>query len=337
VKALVTGGGGFLGSHLVKALLDRGYDVTSFSRGHYPKVIESGAKEFRGDIQNYGEIKKAIEGKDVVFHVAGKVGVWGPYKEYFNINVIGTENIVRACKECGVKKLVFTSSPSVVFGKSHLENADETQPYPEEYVFHYGKTKAMAEKIVMDGNDEQLATISIRPHLIFGPGDQNLFPRVVKSARDGKLKIVGDGDNLVDVIYVDNAVVAHLKAFDSLEINGKTSGKTYFVGQEEPVKLWSLINQILESHGLEPLRKKIGVNSAYRIGAVLEGAYKILGIKKDPPMTRFIAMQLGKSHYFNHSNAKSDFNFTPTIDLETALKRTLPQRNDIKQENSYAH
>ena len=208
MKVLVTGGGGFLGGHLVKALLERGHNVTSFNRGHYPAITKIGAKEYRGDLQNYGEVKKAIQGKDVVFHVAGKVGVWGNYQEYFNINVVGTENIIRACRECGVKKLIFTSSPSVVFGKDDIENGDESLPYPQDYIFHYGKTKALAEKIVLQANDEGLATISLRPHLIFGPGDKNLFPKVVNSAREGRLKIVGEGNNLVDVIYVDNAVEA---------------------------------------------------------------------------------------------------------------------------------
>lgn len=337
MKVLVTGGGGFLGSHLVKALLERGYHVTSFSRGHYPEIIKMGAKEVRGDLQNAAEIEKACQGKDVVFHVAGKVGVWGEYKDYYNINVAGTENVIRACRKNNIQKLVFTSSPSVVFGKEDLLNVDEQTPYPNNYVSHYGRTKAMAEKMVMEANGPELATVSLRPHLVFGPGDQNLFPRVLKSAKDGKLKIVGDGENLVDIIYVDNAVEAHLLAFDHLDINSKISGKTYFVGQERPIKLWQLVNQILESNGMSPVEKKITTKTAYKIGAILEGIYKVLGIKQDPPMTRFVAMQLGKSHYFKHDNAKKDFGYMPRINIEAALSQTLPQRNDKRQENEYAH
>lgn len=337
MKVLVTGGGGFLGSNIVKALLKRGYEVTSFSRGHYPHIIEMGAKEIRGDIQNYNDIKNAFTGMDAIFHVAGKVGVWGKYKDYFNTNVLGTHHVVKACREHGIKKLVFTSSPSVVIGKDDLNNVDESIEYPKEYVFHYGKTKALAEQYIMQANDKELATVSIRPHLIFGPGDQNLFPRVVKTARDGKLKIIGDGENKVDIIYIDNAVDAHLQAFDALDFDSSVAGKTYFVGQEKPVKLWELVNTILDSHGIKPLNSKISTNTAYNIGAILEGIYRVLRIKQDPPMTRFIAMNMAKSHYFKHDNAKNDFGFEPKIDIETALKRTLPQRNDIRQENEYAH
>lgn len=337
MKILVTGGGGFLGKNLVKGLIARGHQVISFSRGHYPAVVELGAKEIRGDIQNSAEIEKACQGVDAVFHVAGKVGVWGEYRDYYNINVAGTENVIRACRKNNISKLVFTSSPSVVFGKEDLLNVGEETPYPEQYVFHYGKTKALAEKLVMQANDQELATVSLRPHLIFGPGDQNLFPRVLKSAREGRLKIVGDGENLVDVIYVDNAVEAHLQAFDHLDIGSKNSGKTYFVGQERPVKLWELVNKILESNGIAPLQKKIKTKTAYKVGAILEGIYKVFGLKNDPPMTRFVAMQLGKSHYFKHENAKKDFGYHPKIDIDTALSRTLPQRNDLRQENEYAH
>ena len=151
-----------------------------------------------------------------------------------------------------------------------------------------------------------MATVSLRPHLIFGPGDQNLIPRIIQSALKGQLKKVGDGKNLVDVIYIDNAVSAHLKAFSHLDINSNVSGKTYFVGQEKPVILWEFINQILKLNEIDTITKKINFKTAYFLGLCLESVYHLLKIKKEPRMTRFVALQLSKAHYFNHDRAKKD-------------------------------
>ncbi|MBW2996758.1 NAD-dependent epimerase/dehydratase family protein, partial [Candidatus Woesearchaeota archaeon] len=216
MKILVTGGGGFLGKAIAKALVKRGHEVRSFSRGSYPELEALGIKAHRGDITDKSALLDASEGCDAVFHVAAKAGVWGSYKEYYRPNVIGTKNVINACIQNKVKRLIFTSSPSVVFNNADQDGVDESEPYPKKFISHYPKTKAIAENIVLKANSQELATVSLRPHLIWGPGDNHLIPRIISRAKAGKLRIVGDGKNLVDTVYIDNAVDAHLLAFERL-------------------------------------------------------------------------------------------------------------------------
>ena len=323
MKILITGAGGFLGYNLAKALKLEGYDVFNFSRSDHQKLVDIGVETIKGNLNNKSDVLKACKGINAVFHVASLVGMWGDYDDFHQTNVIGTENVISGCLENGIKKLVYTSSPSVVFGESDLCGVNESTPYPSKFLCHYAQTKSMAEKLVLDANSIELSTVSLRPHLIFGPGDPHLFPRIVEKAKLGKLKRVGNGKNLVDIIYIKNAVDAHLKAFHTLDNNKVIGGKAYFIAQERPVNLWEFVDQILTGHNQPPLTKSISQKSAYNIGKVLEKSYKLLGIKSEPPMTKFIAMQLSCSHYFNHENAKKDFGYEPKYSIAEAMKETL--------------
>ncbi len=324
MKVLVTGGGGFVGLHLVKTLKERGYEVYSFSRNHHPELDAMGVTTRAGNLRSDEDVLKASEGMDAIFHVASRVGMWGKYDDFFQTNVIGTQNIIHACRKHGIEKLVYTSSPSVAFGTEDLKNVDESHPYPTEYLSPYGKTKGIAEQHVLKANDDILATVSIRPHLIFGPGDNHLFPRVVERARQGKARRIGDGTNLIDVTFVGNVVDAHVQAFDHLDIGSQVAGKAYFIGQEEPVNLWEFVDEILSRHQLPALDKSMSLKKAYRIGVVLERIYLLLGKSQDPPMTRFIAKQLACHHYFDHSAAKNDFGYHPKVSIKEALDITIP-------------
>ncbi len=323
MKILVTGAGGFLGRHLCRALLKKGHIVINFSRSAYPDLKEVGIETIQGDISDSATVEASLQGIDAVFHVASKVGIWGKYDDYFKTNVLGTQNIIDACKKHGIKKLVYTSSPSVVFGKESLCGVGEEQEYPKEYISHYAQTKGLAEQRVLAANDENLATVALRPHLIFGPGDHHIFPRIVERARTGKLKRIGDGNNMVDVIYVKNAVDAHISAFEKLEPGSTVSGKAYFLGQEKPVNLWEFIDDILVRHKVEPLTDKISDSAAYKIGWLMEKGYGLLRIKSEPPMTRFMALQLSCSHYFNHTNAENDLGYVPKVHIKEALDETV--------------
>lgn len=323
MKVLVTGAGGFLGRHLVEALQNEGHQVTNFSRSDYPDLEQKGIPTIKGDLKFYEDVKNACRGHDAVFHLASLVGMWGEYNDYFQTNVEGTRNIINACKESGIKKLIYTSSPSVVFGKTDLCGIDESNPYPKRYLNHYAKTKAMAEKEVLKANDDSLATCALRPHLIFGPGDTHLFPRLVEMAKKGRLKQIGEGKNKVDIIYVKNAVDAHLQAFEKLSIGSEVSGQAYFLGQEKPVVLWDFIDQVLAKYGQAPVDTKVSYKAAYRIASGLEFIYKIFGLKKEPPMTRFVVKQLSCSHYFDHSKAEKQLGYVPKINIEDALELTV--------------
>ena len=323
-KVIITGAGGFLGSYIARTLIaKKEYEVYSFSRSSYPTLINHGVKERQGDLANYQDVLKALNGMDAVIHTASRVGIWGQYDDFYQTNVLGTENILKAMKKLGIKKCVYTSTPSVVFGSESLCGVDESTPYPHKYLSHYAKTKAIAEKLILEANGADLSTVALRPHLIFGPGDMNLIPRVIEAHKKGRLKIIGDGQNMVDVTYVQNAADAHLLALEKLTASHPIAGKAYFIGQG-PVKLWDFTNSILINAGLPKLSKKISIRSAYFIGFIIESFLKIFKIDMvNPPMTRFIALQLGKSHYFNHHNSENDLAFYPSISIEEGLLKLL--------------
>lgn len=321
-NVLITGAGGFLGSYIAKKLAeDSSVKLFSFSRSHYPKLDQWNVTQRHGDLKNYDDVKKALEGIDAVIHTASQVGMWGRYEDFYSTNVTGTENILRAMKELGIQKLVYTSTPSVAFERDDLCGVDEKTPYPKTYLTHYAATKSLAEKKVLAANSGMLSTVSLRPHLIFGPGDLNLIPRVIEAQRKGRLKIIGDGNNLVDVTFVENAADAHILALKKLSPDSPIAGKAYFLGQG-PVKLWDFTNEILKRAGLPPVEKKISVKAAYFIGYLIETLLKLIG-KYDihPPMTRFVALQLGKSHYFSHKNLETDLGFKPSISIEEGINR----------------
>ncbi len=321
MKILITGAGGFLGTHLAKALRDKGHEVTNFSRGNYPHLDAMGVKTKRGDLRDRENVEEAVEGQEVIFHVASKVGVWGNYREYYDINVKGTENLLNAAKKEGIKNLIFTSSPSVVFGKDQLCGVDESQPFPKKYVSHYAKTKALAEKMVLEAhNPPYFHTIALRPHLVFGPGDHNLIPRVIGKARKNKLKMIGKGDNKVDVVYIDNAVHAHLLAFEKLGKEPQVGGQSFFISQEKPVKLWDFINTLLEKTKFKKVKSKVPFTLAYSAGLLLEKA--LFWSQNEPPLTRFVALNLGKSHYFNNQKSRNLLGYRPVISLEDSIEKT---------------
>ncbi len=320
MRVLVTGGGGFLGSGITNALLKKGNEVSVIGRGRYPHLPAS-VNRLQGDIRDSSFVNSSLENIDTVFHTAAIPGIWG--QDFFSINVRGTENIISACQNNSVRKLVFTSSPSVIFGDTSLEGIDETIPYPEKYLCDYPRTKALAEKMVLQANDTNLATVAIRPHLIWGPGDPHLVPRLLEKAQKNKLVQVGDGKNKVDIIYIDNAVSAHLLACDALDGEANISGKAYFVSDGEPVVLWDWINQLLSRMGRPHISRKISYKNAMRMGAFIEGVYGLFGIKSEPPMTRFLASQLATSHYFDISRAQNDFDYEPLVSHEEGMNRLI--------------
>ena len=330
MRILVTGGGGFLGTYIIKELLKNPkYMVTNFSRHSYAHLEELGVPTIKGDLRNLEDVKRALgQGFDGIFHVAALAGVWGKYQDYYSINFEGTKNLIEVANSLGIKRFVYTSTPSVVFGDGDLLGVGEEAPYASRHLTPYAETKTMAEKLVLEANNgKDFLTCAIRPHLIWGPGDPHLFPRVIQKGREGKLRIVGDGQNLVDIVYVENAALAHVQAFENLEIGSRVCGQAYFIGQERPVKLWDFINQILGYVKVPPVIRSIDVTSAYRLGWILEKVWKLAGIQKpEPPMTRFVALNLGKSHYFSHEKAKRDFGYIPNVSIEEGLKRTFAGR-----------
>lgn len=320
---LVTGGGGFVGSALVARLTEMGCLVAVAARNRYPLVEQQGATSFVGDIGEPEFCRLICRGMDTVFHTAAKAGIWGAWREYERTNVRGTMNMIAACKENGVKRLVYTSTPSVVFDRGDIRGGDETLPYPDRFLCHYARSKARAEQQVLAGNCDDLKTCAIRPHLIWGPGDPHLVPRLIERGRRRLLKIVGDGENLVDISYIDNVVQAHLLAARCLERGANAAGQAYFIGQERPVRLWDWINGLFQELDLPPVNQRISRRTAYCVGALLEVCYLLLSQRNEPRMTRFLAEQLARSHYFSHAKAERELGYRPIVTLEEGQKRLL--------------
>jgi len=322
LKALVTGGGGFLGRYIVEQLVARGDHIRSFSRKRYAELEALGVETVTGDLRDAGAVQAACQGIDVVFHTAGVAGIWGPWRHYYDVNVRGTENVVAACRAHGVKRLVYTSSPSVTFDGRDQNGIDESAPYPHRWLCHYPHSKALAEQHVLSTNsDGGMLTCSLRPHLIWGPRDEHLIPRLLDRARKGQLRRVGDGSNLIDMVYVENAAAAHLQAADALRTDSPVAGSAYFISQGEPVNCWEWLNEILSLAGLQPVQKSISFAAARHIGAVLEITYRLLRLRGEPRMTRFLAAQLATSHYFDIGRARRDFGYVPSISTATGMQR----------------
>lgn len=319
LSALVTGGGGFLGGAIVQQLLDSGARVRSFSRGHYPQLDRLGVDQVRGDLVDAEAVRRAARGMDLVFHVAAKPGVWGRYEEFYRPNVTGTENVLQACRGEAVRHLVYTSSPSVVFDGRDMAGVDESVPYPDHWEAHYPRTKALAEQMVRQAGRRDLQTIVLRPHLIWGPGDNHLVPRIIQRAR--RLRRVGPGHNRVDTIYIDNAAQAHLLAAAQLMAHPELSGRVYFISQDDPMALWDMVDAILAAADLPPVRRSISAAAAMRIGTLMEWFYRTLRLPGEPPMTRFVAQELATAHWFDIRAAKTDLGYRPQVSTRDGLNR----------------
>ena len=325
MQVAVTGGGGFLGQALCRALVERGLKVRSLSRNTYRPLAALGVHQAQVDIGGFAGLTEALRGVEAVFHVAAKAGAWGDFRDYFDANVRGTRNLIAACSMNGVATLVHTSTPSVAHrGAVPVEglSADKA-PLATRFKAVYPATKLVAEQAVLEANSAQLATVALRPRLIWGPGDNHLLPRLVERARAGKLRLVGDGSNRIDTTFIDNAVAAHLAAFDALhgKPKAKCAGKAYFISNGEPKPVSDVINSLLRVAGAPMADKLIPFRAAYWLGAACERAWSWLPLSGEPPMTRFLAEQLATPHWYDMGPARADFGYQPKVSFIEGLKR----------------
>ncbi len=335
MSVLVTGGTGFLGRRLVERLRREGRDVAVLARQPAPDLAGRGVRFIAGTVDDVETVRNACAGMETVFHLAARVGVWGPYEEFFRTNVLGTRAVVAGCRAHGVGQLVYTSTPSVVYNGRDLAGADESLPLTARCPSPYPLTKAIAEREVLAANSPVLRTIALRPHLIWGVGDPHLIPQVLARARAGRLRIVGDGTNRVDMVQVENAVDAHLLAESALRTchgrsdsppeqprsggpasaRGRADGRAYFVTNGEPVALWDWINDLLRALGERPVTRRISLRAATAAGAVCEAAWRVLPFHGEPPLTRFVAAELARDHWFDITAARRDLGYAPRISM----------------------
>jgi nucleoside-diphosphate-sugar epimerase len=322
-KALVSGGAGFLGSAIIRQLAARGIQLVVVDKNEN-KALEALGVDFRlGDINDKNFLKDACRGCDTVFHVAARKGDWGPRKEFLTVNVEGTRNVIEVCLRNGVRNLVYTSTAKVFFDGNDICGVNESTAYPANIKSPYCQTKMIAEQLVLAANSEQLRTTALRPNLIWGPGDPFFIPDLVKQGALGRLRKIGDGHNLVDFCYVENAAAAHLLAADNLEQSGKAAGEAYFVSQGEPVILWNWINKLFRHLELQPVENEISFRKAYLTGFTLEWIHKLLRLQKEPRLTRFRVEVLARSQWFSIAKAKRDLRYHPVVSTAEGLLRTV--------------
>ena len=328
MKILVTGGGGFLGLALCRALQQRGHTVVSTQRRHSPALEAMGIEQRLGDLADAAHVQRAAAGVDAVFHNAAKAGHWGSEASYIAANLTGTHSVLDACRDQGITRLIYTSTPSVAHsGRIPCEGGNEQNtPYAAHFKAPYPRTKQAAEKAVLAANGSYtsagpLATVALRPRLIWGPGDTNLLPRLIERARAGRLRFIGGGLNRMDTTYIDNAALAHVLAFEALAPGAACAGKAYFISNGEPLPVRDTINGLLGAAGEAPVQASVPFAVAYAAGAVCEALWHALPLAGEPPMTRFVAEQLATPHWYDIGAAKRDFGYVPQVDTREGLAR----------------
>ncbi|QOC23063.1 NAD-dependent epimerase/dehydratase family protein [Wenzhouxiangella sp. AB-CW3] len=317
---LVTGGGGFLGQAIVRQLLDRGDTVSVINRSAYPELEALGVTCHRGDISDPQAVLAASEGVDAVIHVAAKAGPGLYAPDFVAANVEGTRNVLAACRQHGIGVLVHTSSPSVVHAGGDIEGDDESLPYPDHFLAPYPATKAAAERMALAASDERLKVCALRPHLIWGPGDNQLLPRLIEKNRSGRLRVPAP-EKLIDTVYIDNAARAHVLALDNLCGEATAAGKAYFISNGEPLPVRDILTRWMEAYGETPRIGTVPRPVAMAVATVAEGIWRLLRKRSDPPLTRFVVEHLATAHWYDLSAARRDLGYRPEVSIAEGLER----------------
>lgn len=322
-RVVVLGGSGFVGRALVQRLVGEGIETAVVARNAFPEADALGVRFLSGDIGDTDFLKNSLAGYDTVFHLASKTGISGDKEEYYRTNVVGTQNVLDACRANNIHALIYASTPAVVYQKDDLCGVNERTPYARNFLCDYAQSKAIAEKMVLEANSGALKTIALRPHLVWGPGDTHHIPILLGQARCRQLKRVGDGHNLVDVTYIDNAADAFILAAQNLHGPASGAGKPYFISQGEPVNLWNWLNKFFRRLDIPIVEESISFQKAYLMGMFMEKAFPLARIKREPCMTRFLAVQLAKSHWFSIENANRDLGYFPRISTAEGINTIL--------------
>ncbi len=319
MRILVTGATGFLGRHLVAALRADGRHVRALGRSESGcrELAADGVEVVRADLRDAAAVAAACAAMDVVHHVGALSAPWGRVADFQAINVGGTANVIAGCRKHRVSRLVFVSSPSVVFdGRDHT-NITEAVPYPRHHLAAYSHSKRLAEDLVNAAGRAGQETVILRPKALFGPGDTSLLPRVLELAQAGRLPQIGDGTNRVDLTYVDNVVHAQMLA----AVSPRAVGKTYHITNGEHVAVWDLIRLILRRFGLDTKLRHLPYRAAYSLAAAMELRARCFG--GEPRLTRYTAAILGRTQTYDISAAHRDLGYAPLVDIDTGVERTL--------------
>ena len=325
MKVLVTGGGGFLGSAICKQLAASGHGLRTLSRNRHPALDALGVEQRLGDVAGLDNVLEASRGVDAIVHCAAKVAPWGALEEFYETNVRGTDNVLAACELNEIGRLVFTSSPSVVQNGTDQEGITESTPYAQPFMNAYAHTKALAEQRVLAANSPQLATVVLRPQIVWGPDDPTFLPMVLAKARAGKLRFIGKAPKKIDSVYIDDAAEAHVLALHELAPGAAVAGKKYFISQGEPVFNEDLINGWLNAGGFPPETRRLPEAPMRFLANAFESVYGALRIQKSPPLTRFIVDRLSTALWFDISAARRDLGYVPRVSMAEGMARVAQQ------------
>ena len=316
----MTGTGSLLLGGVASELLRRGDEVVCLQRRPAAFMGHQNAHEVLADICNADAVALAAKGCDAIIHGAARVGVVGSQKEFYDTNVHGTENILRAAEQQSISRLVFVSTPSVAHTGASLVGAPAGQAEIGRSRSYYAESKAIAERTVLNARNSQLAVVAIRPHLVWGPGDTQLVGRIVERAKSGRLAVVGTGNALVDSTYIDNAISAHIAALDALHIGSACDGKAYVVSNGEPRTVNELMRSMCESAGVPFEPRHLSLTLGIRLGSLVERLWPLMQ-SSEPPITRFIAEQLGTAHWFDQRVVHNDLKWAPSVTLDEGFKQ----------------
>lgn len=314
MKVLVTGAGGMTGRALAAALIARGDTVTLLQRR--PSGLDTA--EVLGDIADAELVRRAVTGHDAVLHLAAKVDIVGPWAEYQRVNVDGTRSVLAACRAGGVSRLVYVSSPSVAHAGTALVGAGAAPADPLNARSNYARSKAMAELLALAADGPEFAVLSLRPHLIWGPGDTQLVQPIIDRARSGRLPLIGGGTALIDTTYVDNAVQALIAGLDAC---GPVHGQALVVSNGEPRPVAEILRRVCAAAGVPGPRGRVPLPIARAAGTVVEAAWRAARRPGVPPLTRFLAEQLGTAHWFDQRRTRTALNWTPSVSLDEGFVR----------------
>lgn len=323
MRVLLTGASSMLGAGVVRALHDRRDEVVVLQRRPSPVARELGVAEVLGDLSDRAAVDRAARGVDAVIHLAARVGVVGTAAQFHETNVLGTRAVLGAARTQRVTRFVFISSPSVAHAGSALAGTGADPADPERAKGHYSRTKARAELDVLAADGPEMATLAIRPHLVWGPGDTQLVGRIVERARSGRLALVGRGRALIDTTYIDNAVDAVVAALDHAPAG---HGQAFVVSNGEPRTVAELVERICAAAGLEAPTRSVPRAVAWTGGAVAEALWWAGRRTDDPPMTRFLAGQLATAHWFDQRRVREVLEWAPRVSLDEGFRRLAASR-----------
>ena len=316
MKIFITGASGFIGGAIAAHLVEAGHEVVALSRSEASdkKIAALGATPMRGSL---GAVEAGqLSGSEIVIHSAAFVGDWGTLDDYWQANVEGTDQLLSAAKEAGVRRFIHIGTEAALFRGQHMRNIDERTPYPKSTPFYYSRTKAEAERRVFAANDPGagFTAISIRPRLVWGPGDQTVLPNVLTMIERGAFAWIDGGRRKTSTTHIDNLVHGVLLLLEK----GK-GGKAYFVTDDEFVTIRDFLGRLIETQGVTPPNRSVPGFILNGAAFVAETLWRTFGLKSAPPITRFAVAIMSRDCTINIDKAKRELGYAPVISINSGL------------------